>query len=124
MQDKQQYEQLLMQYNQLKNGALDIANMIEREDYDSAITKIKMREPIFLNCKCMRRYLELTPEQQVEIDKVYNELKTIEQNNIQTLKQLMENIQSELSRTQKLQKLQNAYIHNNEISGNMVNIQE
>ena len=120
MQDEQQYEQLLLQYNQLLNGARNIANMIAKEDFDSAITMIKIRESIFLNCKCMRKYLDLTPEQQKEVDKVFEELKATEQNNMQTLEKLMEDVQSELNRTQKLQKLQKAYINTNEeASGSM-----
>ena len=67
--DEEQYERLLMQYEQLKNGSIDIAGMIERGDYDSAITMIKSREDIFLNCKCIMNYLELTPVQKKEIDK-------------------------------------------------------
>ena len=51
MQDEQQYQQLLMQYKQLKNGAEDIAVMIDKEDYDSAIVMIKHREQIFINKK-------------------------------------------------------------------------
>lgn len=125
MQDEQQYQQLLMQYQQLKNGALEISEMIAKEDYDSAITMIKMRESIFLNCKCIRKYLELTPDQQLEVDKVFEEIREIEQNNMQTLEKVIEEVQSELNRTQKLQKLQKAYVNNNEeTSGSMVNVTE
>ena len=125
MQDEQQYKQLLLLYEQLRNGAEEISKMISKEDYDSAITMIKYRESLFLNCKCIRKYLELTPEQQTSIDKVYNELKSIEEKNMQTLEQLMEDVQSELTRTQKLQKLQKAYTNNeNDTSGSMVNVEE
>ncbi len=124
MQSEQQYEQLLMQYQQLKNGAEDIANMIEKEDFDSAITLLKTRESLFLNCKCMLKYLELTPVQKNEIDKIVSELKTIELNNIKNLEKGMEEIQLELSKTQKSQKLQHAYGNSSFYSGNVVNIQE
>ena len=60
MHDEQQFEQLMLQYEQLKTGSDDIFHMIEAEDFDGAITMIKLREPIFLNCKCMRKYLELS----------------------------------------------------------------
>lgn len=125
MKDEQQYQQLLLQYQQLRNGAQDISKMIALEDYDTAITMIKSRESMFLNCKCMRRYLELTPEQQKEIDKVFEELKSIEQKNIQTLEKVMEDVQSEITRTQKLQKLNNAYSNNTDESfGSMLNIKD
>ena len=60
MQDEQQFEQLMLQYRQLKNGSEDISRMIDNEDFDSAITMIKNREQLFLSCKCMCKYLELT----------------------------------------------------------------
>ena len=109
MQSEQQFNQLMMQYNQLKNGALDIASMIEREDYDSAITMLKNREQIFLSCKCMRRYLELTPVQEKEAEKIFEEIKELELSNIKKLEDGMQKIQLELAKTQKSQKLQNAY---------------
>ena len=109
MQSEQQYEQLMLQYKQLKNGAADIARLIEKEDFDSAINLIKMREGIFISCKTIRRYLELTPEQQKEVDTIFNEIKELEEKNINTLEQNMEFVKSELSRTQKVQKLSKAY---------------
>lgn len=123
MQSEQQYQQLLMQYEQLKNGAADIANMIEREDFDSAIDMIKHRESLFVSCRSIRRYLELTPPQQKEIEKITEEIKTLEMNNIKKLEEGMAQVQLELSRLQKSQKIQNAYGSNN-APGNMLNIQE
>ena len=122
MQDEQQYQQLLMQYQQLKNGAQNISVMIDNEDFDSAINMIKHREQLFLNCKCMRRYLELTPTQQKEIDKIVEEIKVLELNNIQKLEKGKEEVLKELTKTQKSQKIQNAY-GSGDSSGNVVNIQ-
>ena len=70
MQDDKQYEQLILQYTQLKNGAIDIRKMIENEDFDSALTMVKLREEVFLSCKCMRKYLELTPEQEKNLNEL------------------------------------------------------
>ncbi len=123
MQDEQQYQQLLMQYQQLKNGSENISAMIDNEDFDSAIDMIKHREQLFLNCKCMRRYLELTPTQQKEIDKIVEEIRELELNNIKKLEKGRDEVLAELTKTQKSQKIQNAY-GNGYSSGNMVNIQE
>ena len=49
MQDEKQYEQLMLQYSQLKNGAEDIRRMIENEDFDSALTMIKSREELIVS---------------------------------------------------------------------------
>ena len=123
MQSEQQFEQLMLQYRQLKNGALDIARLLEKEDFDSAINLIKMREGIFLSCKTIRRYLELTPEQQKEADKIFNEIKELELQNINTLEQSLENVKSELNRTQKVQKLNKAYQNNDNSQGTIVNFE-
>lgn len=123
MQDEAQFEQLMMQYRQLKNGAEDIAGLIEREHYDDAITMLQAREQIFLSCKSMRRYLELTPEQQKELDTLLDEIRAIEIRNITRLEEGMEIIQAELKKSQQTQKFQNAYDNNDE-TGNIVNIQE
>lgn len=125
MQSEQQYEQLLMQYQHLKQGAEDIAQMIDNEDFDSAITMIKSREPLFLNCKCIRNYLELTPVQKKEIDKIVNEIKKLELGNIKKIQKGMEEVQQELARTQKSQKLQQAYeINQQDFNSSMLNIEE
>ena len=125
MQNEQQFQQLILQYKQLINGAKDIALMIQQEDFDNAITMVKTREQIFLNCKCMRNFLELTPEQQKEVDSLVEELKTLESENIQQLQKNMEDVQAELSKVQLSHKLQKAYNTNSyNSSGNMINFQE
>ena len=124
MQNEQQYEQLMLQYNQLKNGSADIRRMIENEDYDNAITMIKAREELFLSCKCIRRYLELTPLQEKAVNAIVDELRALETENINILKQNMADVQFELLRTQKSEKIQNAYEINKEQAGSIINIAE
>lgn len=125
MQDEKQFEQLMLQYNQLKNGADDIKRMIENEDFDNAITMLNMREEVFRNCKCMRQYLELTPVQTKELDTILEELRTLEMNNIKLLTKNIEQVRRELRTTQQNEKFQNAYILNNEShKGSIVNVEE
>ncbi len=47
MQDEKQFEQLIMQYKQLKNGSEDISRMLENKAFNSAISRIESREQIF-----------------------------------------------------------------------------
>lgn len=124
MQDEQQYEQLMLQYTQLRNGSQDIARMIDNEDFDNAITMIKSREQLFLSCKCILKYLELTPVQQKELDNILDEIRTLEMQNIKKLEKGMENVKAELKKTQKSQKIQQAYEFNMEHKGSIVNIKE
>ena len=124
MQDEQQFEQLMLQYNQLKNGSEDIARMIAKEDFDSAITMIKNREQLFLSCKCMRNYLELTPVQQKKADEILDEIRNLEMQNIKTLQKSMDEVQTELKKTQQSQIFQQAYDNADEATGSIINIQE
>lgn len=124
MQDEQQFEQLMLQYNQLKNGSLEIRRMIDNEDFDNALTMIKSREEIFLSCKCMRRYLELTPNQQEELDSLLEELRALELSNIKLLSENRLKVQQELKTSQQNEKLQQAYDFNEHSKGNILNIKE
>lgn len=124
MQDEKQYEQLILQYTQLKNGSEDISRMIDNEDFDSAITMIKSREKIFLNCKCMRKYLELTPVQEKELENLIDVIRNLEMENIKKLEKGKEEILVELKKTQKNKKIQQAYDFSINESGNIVNLEE
>lgn len=124
MQDEKQFEQLMMQYTQLKNGSEDIARMIDNEDFDNAITMIKNREQLFLSCKCMRKYLELTPVQQKELETLLDEIREQELKNMKKLEQGMDAVQLELKKSQQSQKIQQAYDFNTDQSGSILNVQE
>ena len=124
MQDKQQFEQLMLQYNQLKNGSEDIRRLIENEDFDTAMTMLQTREPLFLNCKCMRRYLELTPEQEAELNAVLEEIRTSEMANIKLLEAGMLSVQKELKLSQKNEKIQQAYDFDEGQKGSIINYME
>jgi len=123
MQDEQQFEQLMLQYQQLKNGAEDISRMIDNEDFDSAISMINSREQLYLSCKTMRKYLDLTSVQQKEADSILDELRDMEMMNIKKLQKNMAIVQAELAKSQKVEKIQQAYGDGNDF-GNLVNIQE
>ena len=124
MQDEKQFEQLMLQYQQLKNSAVDIRRMIESEDFDNAITMLKSRDAVFLNCKCMRNYLELTPVQTKELDTLLDEIRTLETENIKILTKSMAEVKKELKVTHKNEKLQQAYDFDESNKGSIVNIEE
>ena len=124
MQDEQQFEQLMMQYRQLKNGAEDINRMILNDDFDNAISMIKAREEIFLNCKCMRKYLELTPVQENELNTLLDELRALELENIKILQNGMDEVQKELKKTQQAEKIHQAYDFDENQMGSLINYSE
>ena len=121
MKDQQQFEQLMLQYNQLKNGAEEIRRMLEVEDYDSAMTMLKSREALFLSCKCMRKYLELTEEQEKELNVLLDELKALEWSNIELLQAGMKQVQMDLKRSQQAEKIQQAYDFGEKQRGSIIN---
>ena len=124
MQDEKQFEQLMLQYKQLKNSAEDISRMIQNEDYDSALTMINSREEIFLSCKCIRKFLDLTPVQKKELDTLLNELKELEIKNIKDLSTNMTKVQKELKMAQQNDKFHNAYNFDEHNKGNIINLEE
>lgn len=124
MQSEQQFEQLMIQYTQLRNGSEDISRMIDNEDFDNAITMIKNREELFLSCKCIRKYLELTPVQQKELDALLDEIRNLEMKNIQKLEVGKDEVLAELKKSQQSQKLQQAYDFNADSNGSLINIKE
>lgn len=124
MRNNQQYEQLIMQYNQLKVGAEDIYRLINLEDFDSAISMIKSRESTFLNCKCMLKYLELTEEQKKTVDNIIKDIKILEQRNMSILKERMDAIKAELEKTKKTEKILRAYDIAENQTGSIINVQE
>lgn len=124
MQSKQQFDQLILQYNQIKASSEEIKKMIENERFDEAISMLKTREPLFLSCKSMRRYLELTPEQEEELNILLEELKTSEQNNIKLLAENMVKVQKELKTAQQNEKIQHAYDFNENQKGSIINYSE
>ena len=80
--------------------------MLEREDYDGAMTMLKLREQVFLNCKCMRKYLVLDENQKTELNALLNELKKSEQ------------------KVRKNIKIQNAYDSMSQSGGTIINYSE
>jgi len=124
MQSEQQYEQLMLQYNQLKNGAEEIRKMIDKENFDGAMSMIKSREQLFLSCKCIRKYLELTPLQKRSMDMLLDEIRDLEMENIRLLSQKMVEVQDELRVAQKNEKIQKAYEFDENQSGSIINYKE
>ena len=124
MQSQQQFEQLMLQYNQLKSGSEIIRDLIEKEDFDAAMTMLKSREETFLSCKCMRKYLELTPQQEKELNFLLDEIRTLELNNIKALETNMHKVQQELKLSQQNEKIQQAYDFDENARGSILNVSE
>ena len=121
MKDHQQFEQLMLQYNQLKSGSQEIRRLIEIEDFDSVMTMLKSRDALFLNCKCMRKFLELDEEQEKKLDSLLEEIRTLEMENMKILEKSMEQVKIDLRRSQQTEKIQQAYDFSENKSGSIIN---
>ena len=124
MRSDNQFAQLMLQYTQLKNGAEEIRKLLKKNDYDSAISMITMREQVFISCKNIRNYLELMPEQELELNILLDEIRKLELENINFLKTGMAKIKSELKNIQQTRKMQNAYDFDEDYKGNIINYLE
>ena len=124
MQDNEQFKQLILQYTQLKNGAIDIKEMLKSENYDGIIRLMKYREALFLSCKNIRSYLELTKEQENELNCIIEEIKNLEFENISMLAESMEKVKKEIKQIQKNEKIQQAYDFNEGQKGSIINYKE
>jgi hypothetical protein len=98
--------------------------MIINESFDSAMTMINSREEIFLNCKCMRKYLDLTPVQEKALNKILDELREMELDNIRLLSQSMVELQQQIKMNQQNEKFQQAYEFDENQKGNIINVSE
>ena len=77
-----------------------------------------------MSCICIRKYLDLTPVQQKELDTLLDEIRDLELKNIKKLEAGKDKIQMELKKSQQSQKFQKAYDFDANYSGNIINIQE
>ena len=124
MQDHQQFEQLMLRYNQLLNGTKDIEKMIDNEDYDTALSFVTKQRDIFVNCNNILKYLELTDDQREILNKVKQELTSLTLSNMEKINNYMANVQGELSKIKNLQKFQNAYENNLDTNGSIIDFNE
>ncbi len=91
-----QFEQLMLYYNQLKSMAEQVRTMLANESYNDAITMLNHRERVVKELMLMLNYMELTPTQQQIVDRLKEEIKVIEAENIAKLQKDMEDVKYEL----------------------------
>jgi len=124
MPDNTQYEQLMMLYNQIKNGSDDIRKMLKNEKYNEIITYMKSREQLFKSTENILAYIQLNKDQQENVDKIVSEIREQELENIKTLTESMKHVESELKKAQKNEKIQQAYDFDETLKGSIVNYNE
>ncbi|MCQ2738865.1 MAG: hypothetical protein MJ237_01415 [bacterium] len=124
MRNKQQYEQLMLQYSQIKTCSENISKMIDSERFDEAITLLKSREALFLNCKCIQKYLTLTVEQKNNVDEIVSQIRELEKKNISMLAENMAVVKEQISEAKRNEKLLHAYDFDEKHIGSILNLEE
>ncbi len=106
---EKQFEQLMLYYNQLKEMALQISGMLEREAYNEALTMLNHRKRVVKELGLMLRYIEMTDEQKQIVDNIRNEIYKIEAESIKKLQKDMEDVKYELDIASSKVRFRNKY---------------
>lgn len=104
-----QYDQLLLFYDRLLTIADEIEDMIQKELFDDILDKIQIHDKIFVQIRLAKKCTVLTEEQQVEINRIEEELKEKEKKNIEVLQSNMVEVKQELDKLKLQNKLKQAY---------------
>ncbi len=123
---EKQFDQLMLYYNQLKEMALQIAVMLEKESYNEALTMLNNRKRVVREMGLIERYLQLTSKQKKIVDNIKKEIRDIEAKNIQKLQTDMEDVKYELDIVSAKVKFRNKYnpYEAEQATGNVINIKD
>ncbi len=123
---EKQFEQLMLYYNQLKEMAVQISVMLEKESYNDALTMLNNRKRVVREMGLIERYLELNPKQKKVVEDIKKEIMEIEAKNIQKLQTDMEDVKYELDIVSAKVKFRNKYnpYEAEQATGNVINIKD
>ena len=116
----------MLYYNQLKEMAIQIAVMLEKESYNDALTMLNNRKRVVREMGLIERYLELNSKQKKIVENIKKEIREIEAKNIQKLQTDMEDVKYELDIVSAKVKFRNKYnpYEAEQASGNVINIKD
>lgn len=119
-----QFEQLKLIYNQFFAMAENIKNMVEKEEYNEALSLVNQKEKLLKKLLLVRKAAVLEPEEKEQLKIIEAQLSEKELENINMLRFLHEKVKSELIETNKKLKISNAYSQNINETGKHVNLTE
>lgn len=91
-----QFNQLMLYYNQLKGMAEELTVMLAKESYNEALTMLNNRERVVKELNLILKYIVLTETQQKTVEAIKEEIRTMEAANIEKLQKDMEDVKYEL----------------------------
>lgn len=104
-----QFETLELLYDQLFNLADEIKNLVENEEYDEVVTKLKYKDKLitkFLNAK---KTTQLSVEEKEKADILDKKLSSKEHDNLAICEKIHKDLATELNLANKKVKMNSAY---------------
>lgn len=121
-----QFTQIMLFYDQLNNMADEIHDLINREMFDDILSKLTLHDKVVLQIKLTKKCTKFTEEEQQEIDKIEEQLRVKEKENIELLQANMAVVKKELNSLKLKSKLHKAYgqIPENQHQGSIIDIDD
>ena len=120
-----QFEQLKGIYKQFFNLADEIKSMIDKEEYNEAISKLQYKDTLIAKFALTKKTVTLNEEEKQEMIEIEAKLKEIEANNLEFLKSMHSEVAAKLKKTNKTLKMNKAYSKkDSQQKGSMLDISE
>lgn len=117
-------DQLKRLYNQFFNIADEIKSLVEKEEFQEALSKIQYKDTLIKKFVTEKKSIVLSEEDKKEVQELDKLLIEKEESNLQMLKELHAKVGAELNKTNKNLKLNNAYAALNKPKGSILDFSE
>ncbi len=104
-----QFEQLLVLYNQIFATSTEVKNLIEKENYDEAISREGHKSQLVDKVAFLKKQLTLSEEEKEAINSINEKILAQEGEVLEKLQNLKQDVAMKLKTTQKQSKLSNVY---------------
>jgi len=116
--------QLKTIYNQLFNIAGEIKSMLEKEEFNEAITKLQYKDALINKFALTKKTITISSEEKKELAELEAKLKELELGNIEFLKGLRSDVAIELKKTNSTLKINRAYSKKGSQQGSLLDLSE
>lgn len=120
-----QFEHLELLYNQFLNLSDEINTMIEKEEYDAAVTRLEYKDKLIKKILLAKKTVNFTGEEIEKASLIEQKIRKNEQETLVSLQRLQDTIGEELNNTKKKIKVSTAYtVRSDEQHGDIIDIAE
>lgn len=104
-----QFEQLKILYKQILATSVEIKNLIEREDYDEALSRETHKSQLISKVNFVKNTFDLTDFEQSTLRKIVEDIQKQEMENLEILKSLKDDTATKLKALNAKSKITNKY---------------